>query len=305
VIWYAYDKDDKPLNPEARKLGGHWVMAVFDITPGIPANFAFYTSTNLKEWTEQSHLPGYHECPEIFELPVDGDESNTRWVVFDAHQTYALGDFDGKVFTPAHEGKYRVHHGSYYASQTFSNPPDGRRIQMGWARVDAPGMPFNQGFSFPHEITLRKTEDGVRMFARPIAEIEKLHRKKHTAEARELVDGKPVNVDVAGELFDVRATFEVGKAMLVGLSIGENRVVFHVGGNRLENVAMKPVDGKVSLHVLVDRLTIEICGNDGRVYITKARPKKGDVKSIQAFASGGTAKLVGLEVHELKSIWNK
>ena len=46
-------------------------------------------------------------------------------------------------------------------------------------------------------------------------------------------------------------------------------------------------------------------GNDGRVYITKARPKKGDVESIQAFASGGTAKLVGLEVHELKSIWNK
>ena len=47
VIWHAYDKDDTPLNPEARKLGGHWVMAVFDETPGIGANFAFYTSTDM------------------------------------------------------------------------------------------------------------------------------------------------------------------------------------------------------------------------------------------------------------------
>jgi len=68
---------------------------------------------------------------------------------------------------------------------------------------------------------------------------------------------------------------------------------------------MKPVDGKVSLQVLVDRLTIEICGNEGRVCITKARPDKGDVESVQAFAAGGRAKLIKLEVNELASIWSR
>ncbi len=48
-------------------------MIVYDEHPEYDRNAAFYTSTNLKDWTEQSHLPGYFECTELFELPVDGD----------------------------------------------------------------------------------------------------------------------------------------------------------------------------------------------------------------------------------------
>ncbi len=316
VIWYTYDRQDKPINEEARKLGGHWVMVVFDQNKKDGRNAAFYTSTNLKEWEEQSHLPGYYECTELFELPVDpsssdgsavtgGNRNKTRWVVFAADARYAIGDFDGRTFTPEHKDKHQMHWGKYYASQTFDNAPDGRRIQMGWIRIASPGMPFNQTFSFPHELTLRTTTEGIRMFAKPVTEIEKLHRKKHTLEGTALKSGSPTRVKVSGELFDIRATFALGKAQQVGLDIGGNRIIYDVPASRLGEAPMKPDAGKVQVQVLVDRTTIETCGNDGRVFITSERRQKGEVDFIEAFAQGDGAKLLGLEISELESIWNK
>jgi hypothetical protein len=41
------------------------------------------------------------------------------------------------------------------------------------------------------------------------------------------------------------------------------------------------------------------------VFITRPREKKGEVKTVEAFAVGGTARLVEVEVNELESIWKK
>ena len=90
-------------------------------------NNAFYSSTYLKDWKLESQLTGYYECPEIFELPIEGSDES-YWVTFAADGKYALGRFDGKTFTPTHVGKHQLHHGKFYASQTFDNSPDGRRI---------------------------------------------------------------------------------------------------------------------------------------------------------------------------------
>ncbi|NQU24180.1 MAG: glycoside hydrolase family 32 protein, partial [Candidatus Nealsonbacteria bacterium] len=106
--------------------GKHWVIAVYDEDPKAGGrNIAIYTSKDLKEWKRESNIPGYFECAEIFELPVDGDPTKTKWVIYAADAQYAFGHFDGKKFTPEHEGKHRVHFGNYYASQCFSNSPDG------------------------------------------------------------------------------------------------------------------------------------------------------------------------------------
>lgn len=291
IIWYA--------------PGKHWVMAVYDQTKEAGRAIAFYSSKDLKRWALRSRLKGYYECPEFFELPVDGDKHNTRWVVFAADARYTIGRFDGKTFTPEHTGKYQVHHGNYYASQLFSNTADGRRIQIGWARIAMPGMPFNQTFSFPHRLTLRKTGDGIRMFAEPVREIEILHKKKHTARNKILAADKSAGVSVAGDIFDIRATFQVGSAETVGLDIGGNRITFDAKEKRLSGAKMNPVDGIITIQVLVDRPMLEICGNNGRVVITKPRGKKGNVSTVKVFANGGEAVLLSLEVNELESIWKK
>jgi fructan beta-fructosidase len=305
VNWYAYSKEDKPLDDKAQALGGHWVMVVYDVQPQkeVGKNAAFYTSTNLKDWTKQSHLPGYYECTDLFELAVDGDAKNTRWVVFAADAKYAVGKFDGKTFTPEHEGKHQVHYGPYYASQTFDNSPDGRRIQIGWVQVESPG-PYNQHFSFPHCLTLHKSEDGIRMCATPIKEIETLRTKTNTAQPQKLDANKPVDLPVGTDLLDIRLTVEVGTAGTIELSVPGGTVKYDVKAGKLNEAEMKPVDGKITLQVLVDRALREIVGNGGRVYISGAGPgKKVDVKNISVTATGGDAKLVAFEAHELKSIW--
>ncbi len=303
VIWYSYDENDTVLNEEAHNVGGHWVMAVYDEHDTHKQNIAFYTSVDLKNWDEQSHLPGYFECPEIFELPVPGDPERSRWVVFAADARYALGQFDGRTFTPDHEGKHRVHYGSYYASQTFSQPPKGRRIQIGWARIEMPNMPFNQAFTFPHQLTLRKTEDGIRLFAEPIPEIEKLYLERHVAENRQLEPGQAFELPLRAELFDLHASFELGDAERVGLEFGGHRVVYDAKAQQLNEAPLKPIDGRIHLQILADRPIVEVCGNEGRVYITAPRNSGEQSETIKAFAEGGNARLIRADLHRLQSIW--
>lgn len=288
IIWY--------------EPGRHWVMAVYDEFEGRQA-VAFHTSHDLKTWEFQSRLDGYFECPEIFDLGGDGDTEDARWVVFAADARYAIGSFNGKEFTPDHDGKHQVHYGEFYASQLFSNAPDGRRIQIGWARIPMPGMPFNQTFSFPYELSLQTTDDGPRLFAEPVREIELLHRKRHTIEDRNLSPGESAELRVEREILDIRATFAVGDAERVGLDVGGERITYDVSGFKLNGAPLEPVDGRISLQVLVDRPMLEIIGNEGRVVITKPRERAGEVPSVRAFADGGSATLIGLDVYELNSIW--
>ena len=102
---------------------------------------------------------------------------------------------------------------TYYASQTFNDiRPTGGEIQIGWGRIDMPGMPFNQMMTFPCELTLRTTPEGIRMFARPVKEIETLHARSHVRQDVALTADKPLSVAVAGDLFDIRAEFHIGPA---------------------------------------------------------------------------------------------
>ncbi|KKK72540.1 hypothetical protein LCGC14_2902850, partial [marine sediment metagenome] len=296
VIWY--------------EPGQHWVMAVYDDTPAIGHSIAFYSSKNLKDWEHQSYLLGYYECPELYQLPVLDAEGNpttqSKWVTAAADGAYAIGEFDGKTFKPDHKDKHRVFHGAYYAAQTFSQAPHGRRIQIAWARIDMPDMPFNQTFTFPHELTLRQTADGIRLFAEPVREIETLRKKQHKVSGKVLSEDVPVELNVAGGLLDIRATFELGNASKVGLAFGGEEVAYDVKAAKLDWAPLRAVDGKISIRVLVDRPMLEICGNDGRAYVTKKRANPGPaaIPVIKAFAAGGSAKLVQLEVDELESIWS-
>ncbi len=139
----------------------------------------FFTSPNLKRWELRSMMESNHECPELVELAIDGDKNNTKWVHYAAHGEYYVGDFDGYRYTKETEA-VRFNYGNmFYASQMFNDIPeeDGRAIQIAWARVNLPNMPFNQMMTFPVSLSLRTTEDGLRMFAYPVEEIEKIHGK--------------------------------------------------------------------------------------------------------------------------------
>ncbi len=157
-------------------------MAVYEETDGKQA-IVFHSSPDLKAWTEESRIDGFYECPDLFELPVAGSNPpRSLWVLSAADGQYRLGQFDGHRFTPETD-KLTLWHGDFYAAQTFSNTPDGRRIQIGWGRdITFPGMPFNQQMTIPCELTLRTTPDGPRLFAEPVAEVAKLRSARARAQ---------------------------------------------------------------------------------------------------------------------------
>lgn len=297
------NRDPKVIWHEATN---QWVMVLFV----EESEMAFFTSDDLKSWTETSRLKSFHECPELFELPVDGDQNNKKWILYGAAGEYFVGDFDGKEFKPD-GGAIRFNYGNcFYASQTFNNIPeeDGRRIQIAWGQINMRGMPFNQMMDFPVELTLHTTDEGVRMFAQPIREIEKIHKKKHCWKNETLEPGKNLLSGIEGELFDIRAEFAAGDADEFGFVIRGVPVVYNVNERQLscqkEKASLKPVNGKISLQILVDRTSIEIFANDGRIYMPIGVHLVDNDETLEVFTKGGQTRINLLEVYELSSIWH-
>ena len=284
-----------------------WVMALY-----LDKNdYALFGSTNLKEWTRLSDLQiPDTECPDIFELPVDGDAENTRWVFWGAAGKYYVGDFDGTTFTPEGDAHRADYGANFYAAQTWSDVPasDGRRIQIAWmSGSKPPEMPFNQQMSFPCELTLRTTSEGIRLHREPVAEIETLHAYTHAWSNIALKPGEDLLAGLTGELFDIRAEVALNGASAVGFKIRGEDVRYDVAEKQLtfleRSGPLVPQDGKIRLHILVDRISIEAFGNNGELSMTSYFLPELDNADIGIYAEGGTATLVSLKVHELKSAW--
>ena len=292
LIWYA--------------PGKHWVVTLFDERAPYGQNISIYTSKDLKQWEYASSISGYYECAEMFELPVDGNPANKKWVMFAADAQYAVGHFDGKKFTPEHQGKHQVHWGPYYASQCFSNSPDGRVVQIGWARIDMPGMPFNQTFSLPTNLTLHTTDEGIRMFATPVKELEALRKPNPQADSnKKLTAATPaLEFDAAGQLYDIVVTVKKGTAAQAVLRFGDNVVTYDFATQKLDEMPLKMKDDKVTLRVLVDRPMFEAVGGGGGCYKTSARRDMGKpLGKISLTAQGGTLTVESLVVYEMTSTW--
>lgn len=289
-----------------------WVMAVYHEEgsgPGMRQTIDFHTSPDLKKWTYQSRVDGYFECPDLFELPVHGKSGERKWVLLGADGNYSLGRFDGKAFHPE-SGKHRGHWGNaFYASQTWSNIPerDGRRIQIGWGQVKLPGMPFNQMMTFPCELTLRTTPEGVRMAYQPVREIRKLHVRSTRLRNRDLVEGQNPLSGATGDLFDLRAELAPGQAREIGFQVRGIPVTYDVARGELScldrKAAVRLTDGKLRLRILVDRASLEIFAEDGLVYMPMGVLFKEDAPALELFARGGTARIADCEVRPLKSAW--
>ena len=110
-----------------------------------------------------------------------------------------------------------------------------------------------------------------------------------------------------GELFDIRAEFEPADAEAFGFTVRGVPVVYDVKKQEIScqgvTAPLKPQDGKVRLQLLVDRGSIEIFGNDGRVALSVGVIPADDNHSLEVFSRGGDTRLRSLEAFEMKSAW--
>ena len=301
---------------------GQWVMALYlDAQKDQSAeHYGLFRSPDLKQWELMSKLtiapPRGKAYPDMFELPIDGDPSNTRWVFWLPTGLYMVGTFDGRTLTPESE-LIQFQRGAFADLVWNDIPPDdGRVIQIGWLRsgdtnTGEPGhrgMPFNQQMSFPRVLTLHSTSDGLRVFAKPVREIEKLHGKRNAWQDIDLSpDGENPLADIEGELFDIRVEFELQDASEFGINVRGMPVRYDVGRQELcfrHPVApLPPEDGKIRLQLLIDRSSIEVFGNNGQVAYPFGFLPEADDRSLTLYTKAGNTRVKLLEVYELHSIW--
>ncbi len=287
-----------------------WVMALFATEKEVDG-IRIYNSPNLKDWTAMSFLPGFHECPDLFQLPLDGDIKNQKWIIHGASGDYYVGSFDGRTFSPE-TPKHRADYGeNYYAAQTWNDMParDQRRIQIAWmANGQYPGMPFNQQMSFPCELTLKTLPDGIKMCRYPIKEIKSLYGKKHSWKNLVITPGDDTQSEINGDLFDISLVIDPKQASEIGFNIRGEVVKYNVSDHKLTyrkaSADLTPVNGKIKLRILVDRTSIEIFGNNGEVSISTCYLPNADNHKLELYSTGAPAKAVSLDIHELKSAWN-
>ena len=235
----------------------------------------FYSSPNLKDWTYMSRVEGFNECPDIFELPVDGDPKNSKWVLLDASNTgYRLGQFDGTAFIPETPGMPIDFGRNHYATQTFSNIPrsDGRTIQMAWMKsARYPGMPFNQQQTFPSELSLRTYADGVRLCRAPIREIESVRGKRYKWSNEILERGEDLLSGINHDLIEIIAVFALTDATSpeFGFFLRDALIYYYVAGSQIsvlhnnisKTATLRPENNKISMHILLDRASVEVYAN--------------------------------------------
>lgn len=296
VIWYE---------PEQK-----WVMSLYVRTNDVDS-ICFLDSKNLKDWTLLSRIDGYFECPDFFELPLDGDPNQRKWVLTAANSEYQVGRFDGIRFTPETNKLPGQRGRGFYAAQTFSNIPksDGRRIQIGWLQTETRGMPFNQSMTVPLELNLVSTPDGPRLTWTPVKELASLRSKsKHfnpftlepahknplagfDAELVELTAA--VQPNPSGQLlFNVRGA-------KIACDFAKHEII--VNGHRAP--APSPIGG-LKLTILCDRTSLEIFAGDGLSYVPISFQPDPANRSLSIEARDANIQISQLDIHELKSAWS-
>ncbi|MDX1636398.1 MAG: glycoside hydrolase family 32 protein [Balneolaceae bacterium] len=332
----------------------HWIMVV-----ALPTEYKvrFYGSDNLKEWNLLSEFGpsgatgGIWECPDLFELPVDGNPDQTKWVLQvdlnpggpfgGSGSQYFIGEFDGNTFTqdPETEGQTRwVDFGKdFYAVQSYANIPedDGRRIWISWMNnwqyaEQIPTHPWRSSMTIPRSLSLQTFDDGIHLVHQPVAELQQLRNTAHQL-GEQTIDGELNLLEeagVRGNQLEIVVRFNPGNANTFGLKVaqGENEetlIGYDTGAGQLfvdrtnsgntsfneqfagvHRAPLSPLDGEITIHIFIDRSSVEVFGNNGRVVITdRIFPSEGS-DGISLYSTGGSARLLQLEAWQLDSVWN-
>ncbi len=297
VVWFAPQKK--------------WVMALYLDR----SDFALFSSPDLKRWQRLSevNVPGDAECPNFFQVPVDGDTHNTRWVFFGASGVYLVGKFDGQRFTPETQPQRLQHGNCWYAAQVYSDIPasDGRCILIPWGRLPNNdifrGMPFNQMMGLPVELRLHSTTSGLALTANPVKELRSLRRRTHEFKSQPLTPGANPLAGIEGELLEIEAVVAPEDAKKLSFELRGVPVDYDVGRQIIScmgnQAVLVPEDGKISLHMFVDRASLDIYGGGGSLYMPMAKALSPENRTLKLSCYDGNASIVSLKVHTLSSAW--
>lgn len=283
-----------------------WIMLLW-VKQGTARIF---NSDDLKTWQHTSDfvVENFYECPDLFELPIVGEQTESKWVLHDGAFNYWIGFFDGRSFK-AEQGPLRGDYGAnFYAAQTWNNLMN-RRIQIAWMRNGKyPGMPFNQQMSFPCALTLCRSAAGLRLHRQPVEELTLLYDSRIYHDSFTLKPGINPLEGLTDALFDIRIEIDAASAATVGLRVYGQDIRYVSAEKSLSALGQAaPLDtdyGNITLQILVDRTSIEVFGNEGAVSMSSCFVPATDATDFDLYAEGGNAGIKNLSIHRLKSAWD-
>lgn len=321
-----------------------WIMIL-----AVSDHTELWASDNLKQWSKLSEFGreygahgGVWECPDLFELPANGN--SRKWVMLvsinpggpngGSATQYFTGDFDGKTFTPdnAREVKLWLDYGpDNYAGVTWANASDNRKIFLGWmsnwAYAEAvPTSPWRSATTLPRDLSLVSTPQGLRVGSILSEEIsaiaEKGIRKENvTVSDPYALNGEGVN-DLSQSLitgtvevkdFSIELSNSKGQKLAIGFDAGKNQYFIDRGeaGNRGFSEGFVPrivaprisPAGKINFTIALDVSSVEVFFDDGLSVMTSLF-FPDEVLSTGSISAPASTQIDVLEVKPLRSVWH-
>ena len=251
---------------------------------------------------------------------------------------YFVGIFDGQTFIEEPGGTAQpVDYGKdFYAAASWSNIPasDGRHLWIGWMNnhayaQDTPTAPWRGAMSVPRVVSLRRTGTGYEILQSPVEELARLRShhlrlanvplmgRHRTDSASTAIASKPENSQellttlCAGDAQEFGLKLRVGphEQTVISYNIESQRLFIdrtHSGridfsdefaGRQSAPVAL--TDGCISLHVLLDRSSVEVFAGNGERVLTEQIFPAATSTGLRAYAKGGTAVVRSLDLWDL------
>lgn len=316
---------------------GKWIMFVGG------GMYRIYSSPDLKNWTFESSPGVWEEFPDVFELPVDGQMDQSKWVLCTAGYGYYTGSFDGHQFRMEQPYQLADYGKSWQAAYCFNNMPDDRCVWLAWmvdsSRSDT--YPWRSNMSIPRELGLKSTPFGLALTQQPVKELESLRGQGWHLENVPLHPGENPLAHLSGNTFDLEAEFSIESDAEFGVEFfkgAENVTVakympascaavadvlcstdkkyaknetsfrfFMYDGLKVlakSSEAYLPAPGRtMKIRVIADVTAVEIFFGDGEVVFSHSVYPPEDARGLGIFTSGEGITLKSCHVYEMKSIW--
>ena len=255
-----------------------------------------YSSGNLKDWKLESSFGetygnhgGVWECPDLMKMKVRGTNKE-KWMLicninpggpFGGSATqYFIGDFDGHKFTCESKPevtKWMDYGKDHYATVTFDNAPEGRRVAIAWMSNwqyanQVPTLQYRSGNSIPRDLGLFEYKGETYCSVVPSPEMTAARSKKATkslSESCEMVVNLKGNATITlsndnGEkvvmLYDAKAeTFSMDRTKSGKMDFS----------NDFAATTKAPTYGKISqLRIFIDKSSIEVFDAEGKMAMT-------------------------------------
>ena len=320
-----------------------WIMVL-----AVGQEMQIFSSPDLKDWTfESSFGEGYGahgnvwECPDLFELPVEGT-GEKKWVLLcslgdgpfgDSATQYFVGSFDGKKFICDNQPnvtKWMDWGKDHYATVTWSDAPDNRRIAIAWMSNwqyanDVPTSQYRSPNSVPRDLSLFAVGDGIYLQSAPSPELLKLRdifkkrsfRVNGTRTVKELVPGnegayeielaiRNQHADVIGfrlyndkgEEVDMQYDMKEKKFSMDRRKSGD--VGFNENFPMLTWTAIEDGKEELKLRLYVDKSSVEAFGDGGRFAMTNQVFPSEPYNHIDFYSKGGAYKVDSFVTYKLK-----